>query len=1061
MKLGKWGVWPALAAMIFGFALCAGAQVTTAVLQGHVADTTGGAIPAAKVTATNTATGLTRAAETNANGDYVLPELPVGTYSVSVEHAGFQHQVKTVVLLVGQFGSLNFTLPVGEVSQKVVVQGTSPVLETTKTQVSTVITQHQIENLPVNGRDFISFTLLSPAVQIGDTTSGSTDVIVEPVLKISFAGQNIHDNFIAVDGADDISTVSGWQRGTPPQESVREFRVINSDYTTDFGRAVGGIVNIITKSGTNDWHGSVYEYFRNGKLDAVGLLQAPGLNILRQNQFGASIGGPLQKNKTFIFANYEGQRRGESPFYNKVVLANIGQIDTVKTQVLGLPTEPAGLNVLRVNDTDNGFIRLDHSFSDKEYFFTRYFVSDDRLTNQSPLNDGFDLPSGFKNNFIRDQSLMTNLTSNFTPHLVNVFIAQFARRSFDFPTVSTQPHLEVSNTFTLGVNRGNPDFYRETRWEGADNLSWIHGNHTVEFGGDFNWLRSRESFPLFYPFEADFGGLGAFLGNDGAVTDCATASIGCPHPFVIFFERFQASSNFTEPTINPAIYQGGAIPQNIRNQAEGVLDHTYNDFFIQDKWRATSRLTMNIGLRYGFETWPSAALDPRKDNLDPRVGLAYDLGTSRHVILRAGFGMFHGIIPAPLLGCQIPSCGGTTGQFPGRAGFEDSLNSTTQLFAYASFPDAMNAALNGLLNGTYPDATPSPFPFCGPTLAQCGFLGDAVIVRFADKHQNPYGVQSSLTLQFEPVKDTALSISYLHVKGVHLGSFFNINQPDPSGQVLVHTSGGATGLKNVYFSNWTQFCPTVQCSSYPVSPTSGALGPGLRDPAYAVYFEAAARWNSQFDGLLVNLEKRFTHHFSYGISYTWSKTIDDGPNPSFVLIPQDSQNIRAERALSADDLRHRFVFNGTLAGPTKTNVLLRDYQWSTIVTLQSPMHFTKFAGFDANGDVFGGNDRVGLEPRDTFRGDALETVDLRMSRAFPIRENMKLEFIAEAFNLLNKVNIRFFNTAYGAADFCPQGGPTVCGPGPFFFQGSPNPSYGTPRAVFNPRQLQFALRLDF
>src|SRR5208282_1568441 len=176
----------------------------------------------------------------------------------------------------------------GETSAQVTVEATSEVTEPTRTQISTVISERQIESLPVNGREFINFALLAPGVQIGDTTSGSTDVIVEPVTKLSFAGQNIHFNFIAVDGADDISTASGIQRGSPPQESVQEFRVINTDYTTEFGRATAGIVNIITKSGTNDMHGSAYDYLRNGAMDATSILAVPGFNVLRQNQFGGA-----------------------------------------------------------------------------------------------------------------------------------------------------------------------------------------------------------------------------------------------------------------------------------------------------------------------------------------------------------------------------------------------------------------------------------------------------------------------------------------------------------------------------------------------------------------------------------------------------------------------------------------------------------------------------------------------------------------------------------------------------------------------------------------------------
>jgi hypothetical protein len=231
---------------------------------------------------------------------------------------------------------------------------------------------------------------------------------------------------------------------------------------------------------------------------------------------------------------------------------------------------------------------------------------------------------------------------------------------------------------------------------------------------------------------------------------------------------------------------------------------------------------------------------------------------------------------------------------------------------------------------------------------------------------------------------------------------------------------------------------------------------------YAVYFEAASRWNSEWNGLLVNFNKRMSHHFSAGASYTWSKGIDDGPNPSFVLIPQDSANLKAERALSSDSVGQRFVLNSTVEGPTHMNALLNNFRLGTIITLASPNYFTKFAGFDANGDIFGNNDRVGIEPRNTFKGDGYQTIDLRVARTFKPTEKLHIEAIAEAFNLFNTVNVRFFNTVYGAADFCnfnatAQG----CSPTQHFLEGSPNANYGTPRAVFNPRQIQFAARLSF
>src|SRR5882762_6981248 len=981
-----------LFALLSFYAAKASGQAVSATLFGRVTDASGGSIVKATVTVLNAATGFSRSAQTSDGGEYTIPVLPAGDYAVTVGFSGFGKQTKNITLQVGQSAALDFTMSPGEVAQKVEVDATSELVEATRTQVSTVITERQIVNLPVNGREFISFALLSPSVTIGDTTSGSTDVIVEPVTKLSFAGQNIHYNFIAVDGADDISTASGIQRGTPPQESVQEFRVINSDYSTEFGRAVGGIVNIITKSGTNEWHGSLYEYFRNDALDAINLLQATGAHVLRQNQFGAAIGGPLQKDKTFLFGNYEVQRRGESPFYNSAVLQNIKFINNFKTS-FNLPVEPNLGSVLRTNDTDNGFVRLDRSIGTNQNLFVRYFVNDGRLLNQSPLNDGFDLPSAFKNNFYRDQSIASTLASVFNAKLVNELRVQFARRSFDFPTVTTQPHLEVSNTFTTGVNRGNPDFYRESRFELVDNVTLSRDRHTISFGGNYNFVHTTESFPLFYPFEGDFGCI---------FSSQCPFSLESGSPFVLFFERFLAP-NFTEPTFDKAVFQGGRIAPSIRNEAKGTLNHTYNGLYIQDKWRATGRLTLNGGLRWEWETWPSNVHDTQWKNFDPRLGLAYNVGTSRNVVVRAGFGLFHGMIPAPLLACQLPSCGGTNGKYPGRP-FEDSRDAKTRLFAFASTPNITSIALADMLGGTYPDA--APLGFCpGGTVSGCGCFGDATIMRFVKDHKNPYGIQASLAVEFEPLPDTTVSISGLHVRGVHLGSFFNVNQPDPSGQAPVHDSQGRAGLKNTYFAA-------------PGIPGSRSGAPGF-PTLYAVYFEATSRWDSQYDGLLINVNKRLAHNFSYGISYTWSKSIDNGPNPSFVLIPQDSQNFREERALSSDDVRNRIVLNATVTTPKTWNPFARDFLFGIIGTIQSPMRFTKFAGFDANGDIFGNNDRVGIEPRNTFIGDNFRSVDVRISRKFDFKERRSVEILAEAFNLFNTTNIRFFNTVYGASDFCP------------------------------------------
>ncbi len=1042
LELSKLLCFALAVALLGGMVLPARAQVVTATIQGRVYDASGAAISDATVTAANAATGFTRSTTASATGDYQITLLPSGDYTITAEKSGFKKAAKKLHLDIGTAGNLDFNLPVGQVTQEVTVQDVGEVAEPTRTMVSSVIDEQKIQDLPVNGRQFIDFALLAPGVTIGDTTSGSTDVIIEPVTKLSFAGQNIHYNFVAIDGADNMSTASGIQKTTPSQEAVEEFRVVNSSYSTEFGRAVGGIVNIITKSGSNHLHGAIYEYFRNDAMDAPSPLAAKGFNKLRQNQFGATLGGPIVRDRTFFFGNYEGQRHIESPFYNSTVLTNIDAINQVKASVFGLPTE--NLHVARGIDYDNFLLKLNHSFSEKQSMFVHYFFNDQRSTNLSPLNDGFDLPSGFKNNGFRDQSVVGNLVSVFSSSLVNEVRLQYAHRFFDFPTVSTQPHLEVSNVFTMGVNRGNPDFYEEGRFEIVDSVTKTLSKHTLSFGGDFNRVSTTESFPLFYPFEADFGNLQAFLG-----TDFVSQVLGhtAPHPFVIFFERFDAASGFNEPTFDTSVYQGSSISSAVRNQAKGTLDHTYEGLYIQDRWRATNRLTLNYGLRWEGETWPSAAINNPLKNFDPRAGFSYAPGGRSNFVIRGGGGLFHGQIPSPLLMCQIPSCGGLS-KYPGRENIQDDLNAKTRLSAFGSDPFTMAGALSALFPST---STTAVYP--SPAL-------DAVIVRFAKNHKPPYGAQASLGFEVQPFKDAILDITGMHVRGIHLGSFYNVNQPDPNPAFfdaahMVHDSKGDVGPKNYY-------CPIFPGSDCLPGVGFGVI-PGIRTPPFGVDFEADSKWDSQWDGLLVSFNKRMSHHVSWGLSYTWSKGIDNGPNPSFVLIPQDSCCFNRERAVSADHAAHRFVGNATLEGPTHLNPVLNGWQLGMIVSLESPHYFTKFAGFDANGDIFGNNDRVGIEPRNTFKGDSYQSVDMRVSRTFHITEKMNVQALAEAFNTLNTLNVRFFNTAYGAADFCNLAGDPAaqgCGPGSFR-EGSPNPSYGTPRALFNPRQIQLALRLTW
>src|SRR5215475_10374948 len=288
-------------------------------LNGIVLDANGAAIVKGVVTLRNLDTNQAYTATTNDVGYYIVPTLPPGKYELSVASTGFGKFTRTgIALTVGQTATVNVTLKV-TVEESMSVTGETPLIEPTRTEVSQVIETKQIATLPVSGRLFTDFALLTPGVATGRTSLGTTFTEFE-ITQISFGGMRSFSNLITVDGADFINANTGVQRATPPQESVQEFRVVNNSFGADYGRALGGIVNIVTKSGTNSFHGSVYDYLQNDAVNARSLLQP---ETLRQNQFGAAAGGPIRQDKTFFFVNYEGQRRAESPTFPAELINNL------------------------------------------------------------------------------------------------------------------------------------------------------------------------------------------------------------------------------------------------------------------------------------------------------------------------------------------------------------------------------------------------------------------------------------------------------------------------------------------------------------------------------------------------------------------------------------------------------------------------------------------------------------------------------------------------------------------------------------------------------------------
>jgi len=514
LVLGAWGR-PA----------CAQLGASTAQLNGTVRDSSGGTVAKASITLRDTETNRTYSTTSNDNGLYFFASVPPGRYELSTEATGFAKSTQTgIVLTVGQVATVDVTLRVATGTEKVVVTTETPVIEPTKTEISQVVEEQTISSLPTPGRLFTDFALLTPGVATSRTSLGATFTEFE-TSQISFGGQRSFSNEVTVDGADYVNMLTGVQRYTPPQESVQEFRVVNNSFGADYGRAAGGIVNIVTKSGGNDFHGSLYEYLQNNATDARGLLQPSPLPYeLRQNQFGGTLGGPIKKDKTFFFMNYEGKRRAESPSYPPDLVNNLALIDNAKA-LMGLAPEGCTTALalctgtdfsyingfLKTEDDDWGFVRVDHQFNTNNHLSVRYNFEDSRTLNelvgQTLDGGGVGVPSGGRDLYVGDQSLSGTLDSSLRPNLINTVLIQWARRHYNFPGATGQPDFSITNDLEVGHNFGTDDQKYESRVQFSDSVSWVKGNHVWKFGFDGNYLWDADSFPGFTPVRAIVPGI--------------------------------------------------------------------------------------------------------------------------------------------------------------------------------------------------------------------------------------------------------------------------------------------------------------------------------------------------------------------------------------------------------------------------------------------------------------------------------------------------------------------------------------------------------------------------
>jgi outer membrane receptor protein involved in Fe transport len=997
-------------------------------ISGVLTDASGAVVPGAQVVVSNEAKGLRRSLVSNEAGVFTAPALvPAPGYSVSATKAGFSaFEAKNVEVLVGQDVNLKITLGVAATTTEVQVTDSAPVVESTKTGISNVVNSSQIMNLPINGRRVDSFVLFSPAV-VPDGTFG----------LISFRGIAGGNNFLT-DGNDTTNAFynenGGRTRISSPisQDTVQEFQVLSNGFSAEYGRASGGVINTVTRSGGNDVHGTGYWFFRNQDFNATDLFSSldPATNkrlnpVERRDQFGGSVGGKIVRDKLFYFFNGEATRRNfpliasltRPPLFdaNGNFVAQCGATPQQCDAALKWIKDRHFRTVDRRADQELAFLKLDYRPTERHAVSLSFnylrWISPNGLQSQAVLNNG----NGVGNNAdstVRTRYGRASWTWIPTNNIVNeVRYGWFKDRLFDdanpaFITPETgRIQLTVQNQTNLGVADAYPRLNpSENRNQVADNLTWTKGKHTWKFGGDIMHtqdynviMRNRNgtyTYPTFTAFAQDFTG-----NTTGA-------------------KRWQTfSQRFGTPQADTR-----------------MLDFS---IYVQDQFRVTQALTLNYGLRYEYTSFSQPAVvnpdypketgripEPGK-NFAPRIGIVYNFNRGR-TVLRAGYGIFFARFQGGMINTFFLENGVYQKQI--------SLNS------------AVPADL----------ALGPVFPRVLPGIDRNPPAGTIDITFPADSFRNPYTQQGDVGIEHEITKNLGITVSYLWSRGVQLTTVRDLNigplGPDVTYRVL-DSNNNQVG---------TYTTPTYRLAN-------------RIDPRWRRINQVENGGRTYYDALVVQMRKRFSKTWEGSASYTWSHAIDfnQGAGNDNIFFSSGPRSLRngnysGDKSSSTFDVRHRLVFTGIFQ-PTfmKSNkaaakYLVNNWQFSVIGTLASaapatPTVFVSgspFAGAAMTGTLngFGGSSRVPFWPAASLPIDQIYRADARIAKLIPIREHMQLQLNFEAFNLTNSI---YFTSVNGQAFTAANGALT---PTPRLGEGSA--SQGFPDGT-NARRLQFSMRFVF
>ncbi len=1042
--------------LVAGFALISGmapAQVPTGTIKGTVRDDSGAVVAGATVTASNRETALVRTVRSAADGHYQFSSLPVGIYDVRSESAGFQTRVQTMLnLAVGQEAVMNFTMTVGAVQETVTVTAEAPLLDTTTASLGGLVNEARVTELPLNGRSFNSLALLQTGVSVHHPVSKTSTTSIG--LAFSSNGASVRSNFLTLDGTD-LTEVSGQITGISSSglmlgvDAIREFRLITNNPTAEYGMKMGSQMVIVSKGGTNQLHGTVFDFLRNSVVDARNFFAQTNPPYHRNN-YGGSLGGAIRKDKDFYFVAYEGVREllgvpmllnvpnqlartngglvpqiapSVVPFLNLYPLPN-GVLGNDPTGRSGVGTYAYSFN--QTTNEDFGQVRVDHNFSERDQIFVRETVDNTRKTTPNSNNPGQFV--AFQNTSGQFVTMAENHT--FSPAVLNTSRISYTRPFLTFTfnvapgteTLKFLPERPLMGSVAPGsgvtsVGGGAPIYRGENSGTFSDDLSWVKGKHALKFGTLINRYRG------FIQTATNFNGAWTF----SALPQFLTAS-----------------------------------PQQLQINAVGsITDRTrvWNTFgfYAQDEWRATQRLTLDLGLRYEISTTlnevtghgssvrdimhdtaptlsPELFVNPSLHNFGPRFGFAWDVMGDGKTAVRGGFSILYDI------NAFLPAA--------------DIANNATPPFATV-------ATLNSGLC----------FPSCTavPTVAQTlsGAAVAASLRTIEYRQAQPHLLSYNLTLQRQLSGSVMVSAGYAGSRGL------NMIQTTEGNPLVPQILGGTTEFWSATATRQNPAWSFCECK------TSGG--------------------DTWYNSLQVSLQKRLSHNLQLQTSYTFSKLLDDtqglhgGEAGGSSVTGTDPFHLKTDKGPADFNDPHYFTFNALYTVPTPdwkgVGIIAKGWRLGTIVSISSGLPFSALlSGNRSRSGVLGGGtgnpdrpDRVsgckailggpnryfdpacfaipqvgflGTAGRNILTGPRHANWDFSLVKetAIPhLGEGTHLEFRAEFFNLLNH------------ADFnIPTGGRNVYTADPTRAVTTPLSTAGQITDTLQPaREIQFALKIVF